>query len=615
MRVLYVHILCALSFVTISLGDIRFHNPAQYPTGTKSTGICIADLNNDGFNDVAVASRLSNSVTVLYNDGEGVFNSSATFETGQHPRYVEGADFDGDGDIDLCTPDYYGMSTTILENDGEGNFSIHSQYDFFTPAFLWLDDLDGDGQIDIGMMHWDSKAKNPSDSNGLFTPMFGEGDGTFYVGDSASVGVQPRGAASADLNGDGLIDVVSADIKGMTISVVLGKTPRTWQNGSHINFSPGTPRYIALGDFDNDEDVDIAVLDKLGGHCWLLHNDGKANFELVETVEVFTSPHSMVVADMDEDGDLDYVISHVGSVTQLILYNDGTGGIESMQGVFITGGAAEIKLGDLNNDGMLDIATANVNASHPGSAVLLQRECLTCEGIQFNNREECYPVAEELEYATDSFTPVDIELEGESFSGNALDYVITSIPLHGQLCEPNGLIVSSVPYYLSTNQVQFFPENGLISTESFRYMVNDCLPSSESEVVIQVDYPYPDECNVALEVENGLINISTLQATNSPEPFDATQCSDSDIGSMQKDIWLKYVACENGTLTVDGCELLTFDSDLAMYEGDCCNLVQLGCNGDSTDCQGGASSLSIEVEVGNSYFIRIGGSIESSEGG
>jgi hypothetical protein len=163
--------------------------------------------------------------------------------------------------------------------------------------------------------------------------------------------------------------------------------------------------------------------------------------------------------------------------------------------------------------------------------------------------------------------------------------------------------------------VQFFPENGLISTESFRYMVNDCLPSTEAEVVIQVDYPYPDECNVALEVENGLINISTLQATNSPEPFDATQCSDSDIGSMQKDIWLKYVACENGTLTVDGCELLTFDSDLAMYEGDCCNLVQLGCNGDSTDCQGGASSLSIEVEVGNSYFIRLGGSIESSEGG
>jgi hypothetical protein len=613
MRVFLLHILCAVWFVSPSWGDLRFQNPNQYPAGSKATGIFVADFDGDGFSDLAVASRESNMVTVLYNDGTGYYPTSAEFETGSHPRYVDGGDFDGDGDIDLCTPDYYGMTCTILENDGSGHFTMKDQYDFFTPAYVWVEDLDSDGILDIGMLHWDGEVKQPGSSDGIFAPMFGLGDGTFEVGEATWVGEQPRGGDAADLNGDGLIDIVSADIKSMTISILLGTTSRTWENSVSIALSPGTPRYVSLGDFDGDGDEDIACLDKLGGQCWLLYNDGDANFTLEDTIQVNDSPHSMVVVDIDKDNDLDYVISHVGSITQLILFNDGTGHVESTQGVFIPGGAAEIKTADLNNDGMLDITTANVNVSHPGAAVLIQRDCLTCDsGLRFIGDADCPPISEDIELSTDSFTMVDII--GESFSGNTLDFVITTLPEHGELRELNGLIVSSIPYFLSSNSIQYFPENGHLGIEVFNYSVNDCLPSNESQVQLQIDYPFPDECNIAFEVFNGASEISTLSATNSPESYDANQCNNTNFGALQNDIWLRYVACNTGELQIDTCSILGFDSDVVVYDGDCCNLNQLACNGDGVACEGGGSAITVPVEIGNTYLIRIGGSTESSVG-
>ena len=614
MRVLLMHILCGFGIASVAIGDLRFHNLNQYPTGLRSTGIFASDFDGDGDVDLAVANRLSNSVTVLFNNGLGQFQDSIQVNTGEHPRYVDGADFDGDGDVDLCTPDIYSMTISILENDGSGSYTIQDQYNLFTPAFLWVDDLDQDGIEDIVVLHWDEDAKQPGNSNGKFTPMFGNGDGTFDIGSSAWVGVQPRAGASADLNGDGLIDAVVADIKSQTISIVLGTGPRTWSDSVQIPMSPGAPRYIVLGDFDNDGDVDMAALDKLGGNFWMFHNDGNANFTLEETISVNGSPHSMALVDIDDDSDADFVVCHVDSETQLILFNDGTGHIEAMQSLVIPGGTAEVKCIDVSNDGLLDIVTANVNVSHPGASVLIQLECLVCEDKMMGGVFDCPPNSFDFDVYVDSFTMIDIQLQGESFSGNSLDYVITSLPENGIFYELSGLVVTSVPYYLSGDTVRYFPESGTVSVESFQYLVNDCLPSNQSEVHIHIDSPFPDECNTAFEVVNGYSDISTLNATDSPDYYDASQCDTTNLGALHNDIWLRYVACGDGELLIDTCGLVDFDSDLVIYQGDCCSLEQISCNGDATGCKGNSSVTLAGIETGMQYFIRLGGSNDTAMG-
>ena len=611
MRVFFFNLLCAIGMSSTAFGDIQFQDISQYPTGGGSTGAFVADLDGDLDLDYAIANRNANSITVYYNDGTGYFENRKDFNTGENPRYVEGHDFDGDGDIDLCTPDYYGMSISILENDGAGNFSIAQQFDSFTPAYVWIDDIDLDGHKDIVTLHWDADADGePQQSPGMVTPLYSNGDGTFVVGDSGYIGVQPRGGASGDLNDDGFIDVVVADIYSRTISILLSNGSRRWAESYQISMTPGTPRYVTLGDFDNDGDLDIAAVDKLGDLFWILTNDGQATFTLEEEVHVNEAPHSMELVDVENDGDLDFVVSHVGSVVQLILYNDGSGHVESMQSFLIPGGAAEIKLADFNADGMFDILSATVNLNHPGSSVLLQTECLTCD-----EDIVCPPTTNNINILTDSFTTIDIPLEGITESGNALQYFITSLPSSGTIFDEYGTQINYVPYFLPTDTISFVPVNGFVGLLTFEYFANDCVLSNQSTVKLYVDPVYPDECDESLEVFNGFTDIYNVNATDSLDPYDFSLCEGDAAAELRNDIWLKYFACESGSLVIDTCDLLDFDSSLVVYDGSCCNLNQLACHTGSAACDGNFQITIDTIEAERFYFIRIGSSTVSSIGG
>jgi hypothetical protein len=595
----------------VVFGDIRFEDVSWYPTGGGSTGACVADFDGDLDLDYAIANRNTDSVTVYVNDGTGVFGNRKDFLAGINPRYVECHDFDGDGDVDLCTPDFYGHTTSILENDGAGNFVVTQQFEMFTPSFVWIDDLDLDGHEDIMTLEWDSNADGePNQSAGKVTPLYSNGDGTFEQGESAFIGVQPRGADSGDVNGDGLIDLVSADIYSRTISVVLSNGPRTWDESVRIPMYQGTPRYVSLGDFDNDGDLDIAALDKLNDHFWLLTNDGAGSFELVQEIRVNDAPHTMEIIDVDDDGDLDYVVGHVGSSIQLILYNGGNGIVESRQQYRVPGGAAEIKLSDFNGDGMFDILSAIVNQNYDGSAVLLQTECLLCDG-----GEICPPTVNDINILTDSFTTIDIQLEGASNTTNELQYMLTSLPVSGDLYDTAGTHITYVPYCLPSDSVQYVPVNGYVGLVPFMYVANDCSLSNEGTVKLYVDPVYPDECDEALEIFNGLTDVYNVNATNSTDPFELDTCLGTAGGELHNDIWLSYFACESGDLTIDTCGLLDFDSTIVVYDGTCCNLNQLACHVGSEACDGNSQFTIEGLEAGTFYYLRLGSSLVDSIGG
>lgn len=615
MRLLIVRYLLAICVVQTVFGDIQFQNVTMYETAGGSTGVTTGDFDGDGDIDFAISNRGASSVTCWYNNGSGAFVATADFQTGDVPRYVESADFDHDGDIDLCTADFGSMTTTILENDGDGNFAISQQYELFTPAFIWVDDFDMDGNDDIGVLHWDEEASNPEHSDGFMTPLYGNGDGTFEYGIAIQIGKQPRGGASADLNGDGLIDVVVADIYSQTISIVLASGTKEWDDSFQIPMSPGAPRYIALGDFDGDNDIDISAIDKLNGTFWILLNDGNANFALSETVSVHASPHSLLAFDVDDDSDLDCIIAHVGSNSQLILYNDGSAQIESMQVFENSGGAAEIKIADFNNDSLFDIVTANINQAHPGSSVILQRACNVCdeEDVSFGD-SSCPPESFDIEATTDPFTDIYIELHAKSEAGNPMNFVITELPSSGSIRDVNDLRIYTVPYYLPNNVIRYFPSHGVVGVATFSFVVNDCLVSNEAEITVFINPPFPDECNTAQEVFNGYLSIATEDATSSVTPFDDNQCSDTILGGMYRDVWLKYVACSDGELSIDACTLVNFDSDIVIYEGGCCGLNQIACNGNSKQCSNSSAYVTLPVQEGHAYFVRIGGYDEESVG-
>src|SRR5579864_1224920 len=106
----------------------------------------------------------------------------------------------------------------------------------------------GDGKTDLAV------ACIPSGSVSI---LLGNGDGTFQPAVNYNPGAWPLSLAAGDFNGDGKLDLATADTDG--ISIFLGKGDGTFRHAP-VDFAPGgSPLFVAVGDFNSDGRPDLAV--------------------------------------------------------------------------------------------------------------------------------------------------------------------------------------------------------------------------------------------------------------------------------------------------------------------------------------------------------------------
>ncbi|MCH7754965.1 VCBS repeat-containing protein [candidate division KSB1 bacterium] len=124
------------------------------------------------------------------------------------------------------------------------------------------------------------------------------------------------------------------------------------------------PQGLVLGDFDNDNDLDMAVSHSSSDNIEILFNDGTGLFQSSEVIDVQDQPRSLIAVDFDSDGDMDLVVANEISSTLTILNNDG-GKFSLNQHLPITGELiSSIFTGDFNGDGTIDVATTNRNSDN-----------------------------------------------------------------------------------------------------------------------------------------------------------------------------------------------------------------------------------------------------------
>jgi hypothetical protein len=131
------------------------------------------------------------------------------------------------------------------------------------------------------------------------------------------------------------------------------------------------------------------------------------------------------------------------------------------------------------------------------------------------------------------------------------------------------------------------------------------------------DFPEPlgnDECSTATAVIDGTHSFSTVGASHSGDSYNEDQCSGTYLGEMTADVWFSYTACGSGSMTVSTCDIVDFDTDIVVYEGNCGSKTQIACNGDGDGCGGYSSMTTFNVSQGTDYLIRVGGWGSSSEG-
>ncbi len=331
-----------------------FEHRADYDTGDGPHAAALADLDGDGDLDIVTADYYGDNVSVLMNDGEGIFTKEEQYQTGDGPRSIFLADIDDDDDIDIVTGNYVDDTVSVLKNNGDGTFAPRVDHDTGSGPFsIFLADVGEDANSDLDLITADEQEQG-------FKVSVLENDGTGAFGNRKSykVGTKPKGLFLADLDDDGYHDIATANWADDTVSVLINKGDGTFEND--VVYDTGdAPRSIYIANVDGDNFPDIVTADQYSNNISLLLNNGDGTFGTFNEHGVGANSISIFLGDIDGDGDNDILTSNLLDNTISVLKNDGSGGFSERVDYEVDQGPYSVLLGDVNGDGEVDIVTAN----------------------------------------------------------------------------------------------------------------------------------------------------------------------------------------------------------------------------------------------------------------
>ncbi|MEI6651370.1 MAG: FG-GAP-like repeat-containing protein [Chlorobiaceae bacterium] len=251
--------------ILLNNGDGLFPaDPDYYATGF-SQSLVVEDFTGDGIADIVVRNYgyySNGSFSVWLNNGDGTFAPATSYLFDSSVSYSDilgAVDFNGDGKADIIAAgrDYSKNSgvVSIFLNNGDGTFAPKTDYSYAISnnsysAFVTTTDLNGDGDADIILNSMDY-----STNSSKLSVLLNNGNGTFAESKDYNTGGTTGAVTSADLNGDGLADIVAtgSDATGSFVSVL--------QNSSeHVQtaYIEHTPVSVFGRIFINDPDGDAS---------------------------------------------------------------------------------------------------------------------------------------------------------------------------------------------------------------------------------------------------------------------------------------------------------------------------------------------------------------------
>src|SRR5215216_2665212 len=373
---------CAMTFGEVS-AQVATFTTQQYPL-LGNTHIA-ADLNGDGKLDLAGAG--ANAVSVMLGNGDGTFRAKTDFPIGVQTQAVAAGDFNSDGKVDLVvTLNSPQFSLALLTGTGTGTFNAPTFFPntsgFDSPAIA-ATDLNGDGKLDLVVMHTIACFTAPCRAARSITILLGKGNGTFQTSSEIDVGTGPMAMAVVDLNRDGIKDVAIGG--GNTeLSILLGVGNGTFLRQPVVTLVPGGDPFsasndVGVGDLNRDSLLDLVVPLGNGHGNAILIGNGNGTFQVRSRIQIdeTSAPLHVAVADYNRYGLLDIARTMGDGTNGLlqILRGNGDGTFQAPDRYLIpppvsSRGGIMILAGDWNADAKPDIAFVEGGAGAPTINVL-----------------------------------------------------------------------------------------------------------------------------------------------------------------------------------------------------------------------------------------------------
>ena len=330
-------------------------------TSETSANVSIGDLNGDGFPDLVLAKGRHWPLIdrVLLNDGHGRFASAHNLgDVADRSYSVTLTDIDRDGDLDVVVGNDAPDPKRVYANDGQGNFHLLSTFGHpeWPTRNATAADLNGDGLPDIIV------ANRPDDLKGSDYVCLNKGGGKFDADCLAFSQESATTITPADMNRDGFVDLIVPHRDGGQSYVYINDGKANF--AKRIPFGPADAvmRVSQAADLNGDGVLDIVVIDEKRGASICFGNKGASFSDPVPLAKTEVTPYALTVGDLNGDGVIDVVVGNV-EAPSVVYVNDGTGRHFTPVTFGDNKGAVYgFAIGDLDGDGLADIAAARSDA-------------------------------------------------------------------------------------------------------------------------------------------------------------------------------------------------------------------------------------------------------------
>lgn len=385
--------------------------------GANPYSVVAGDLNGDGILDLVTGDgNTPGTISVFLGNSSGGFGAATVFPAGgDDSETLALADLNKDGRLDVVVA-HEGSpgSIAVLLGNGTGGFGapVTTALGANDPHGIAVGDLNGDGNLDVVTANYGS--------NNL-SVLLGSASGALGAPTNLAVGAgtEPYGVVLADFNGDGRLDIASANRGTNNISIFLNSGTGSFGAPTTIGLGTGTQPYdIVAADFNGDSRVDLATANEDSDNLSILLGNGNGTFAAATNVALAAgaNPYSVVAVDVNGDGVLDLITANSGTDNLSVLLGNGSGGFGTPTNFAVGDRPREVAIGDFNNDGKVDLAAVNSGTADNVSVLLSQTNLVLLNNPTVDgSRERVVSLTADLNAGTlviNSAPPVNASVAG-----------------------------------------------------------------------------------------------------------------------------------------------------------------------------------------------------------
>jgi len=364
---------CSWPFaIYLGHGNGQFDPAPAPPADLSPFDIAFGEYDGNGATDMAIV--VSYQIFVWLGHGDGTFDEQTPFSAGENSTTIVSDDFDGDAITDLSICSNWAEAVFTFRGNGDGSFGpapVAALQDALFNAVA-AGDLNADGNDDIaaGLIGTNEVAV-----------LLGNGDGTFLPEARFPAGDNPSALASADLNGDGHLDLAVTSQNWYdfvpdpppqgSLAILLGTGDGTF-SPAPVYATPPMPRAIASADLNGDAAPDLIVVSQYapdgtyGGAISVYFGSGDGSYGPPEPADGGARPWTVAVGDFNHDGIPDLAVGNSGLFYDgipgdlSIALGRGDGSFDPPGVALLTDDTTSVAVGEFNHDGLDDVAVADV---------------------------------------------------------------------------------------------------------------------------------------------------------------------------------------------------------------------------------------------------------------